>query len=129
MKKLLIAAVVSLSLAGCVTVQDVANVVTTNVQNPVTKQSLYQFENGMIVAFAGLNAYKKTCVSGAIPASCKDVIRKMQVYTRKLPAVLADVRRFVKNNDTANAQNAFNLAKSLYADFTALATANNIKVQ
>jgi hypothetical protein len=132
MKKILIAAMLSVSLAGCVTLQDIPNAITaftTGVKNPVSKEALYDFENGLIVAFAGLNAYKKSCSEGAIPSSCKDVIKQLQVYTRQIPAALKDVRNFVKNNDMVNAQIAYDTARSLYTDFVAVATANNVKVQ
>lgn len=131
MRKILIACVLALGLTGCQTVNPVGlwNTATTSVPNPVSKQTLYQFENGMVVAFAGLNAYKRTCLSGAIPASCKGVVKSLQVYTKKVPAVLKQVRAFVRNNDQVNAITAFNTAKSLLAEFKSVASANNIKVQ
>ena len=133
--RLLAPALLALSLAGCVTDNLTANIstavqaVTVGVQNPVTRNDLYAFENSMIVAFAGLNAYKKTCAQGAVDVNCRANIAKLQVYTRKIPKVLADARVFVKNNDQVNAQVAYSTAKQLYADFTALAAASNIKVQ
>ena len=135
MRKLVIALCAALSLAACTTTDfttgfsNVVTAATVGVQNPVTRNDLYAFENSMIVAFAGLNAYKKTCAQGAVDANCRANIAKLQVYTRKIPQVLADARVFVKNNDQVNAQVAYSTAKQLYADFTALAAASNIKVQ
>lgn len=132
MKKLFIAIAVTLALAGCVTTDSLSSIttaLTTGVSNPVSKQDLYAFENGMIIAFAGLNAYKKSCANGALPPSCKDTVKQLQVYTRRIPPVLKDLRSFVKNNDQVNARIAYSTATQLLADFKAVATANNVQVQ
>lgn len=134
MKKLLVL-VLALSLGGCVTDNLALNLitavkaVTVGVDNPVTKSDLNAFENSMIVAFAGLNAYKKACIRGAADVNCRANVAKVQVYTRKLPAALATTRGFVKSGDQVNAVKAYATAKQLFNDFTADATANNIKVQ
>lgn len=131
MRKVALALMLCLGLTACGTTNPVGlwNTVTASTQNPVTKSVLYKFENGMIIAFAGLNAYKRSCVRGAIPASCKGVISNLQIYTRKIPGQLTLVRAFVKNNDQVNAIVAFNTAKAMLAEFKSIATANNIKVQ
>lgn len=131
MRKIWLVPVLALSLAGCATAQQVATVVTAatvGVKNPVTKKALYNFENGMIVAFAGLNAYKQTCQKGLIDQSCRQTIAELQVYTRQLPDDLAKVRVFVKQNDQVNAVVAFDLLQSLFANFKAAAAARNVKV-
>lgn len=131
MKKLLLALPLALSLGGCPSMSetlDVVKVATVGVANPVTKQDLYNFENGMIIAFAGLNAYKRVCVQGAIDPSCKDVIRTLQVYTRQLPTLLANTRTFVKSGDQINARVAYSALTDLYSRFKSIATANNVKV-
>jgi hypothetical protein len=136
MKKVVIALTVALALGGCATVQQAVDsvgnaigVVTTTVANPVTRERLYEFENGMIVAFAGLNAYKAACVRGALPQGCRTTIRGLQTYTRQLPAQLTIVRGFVKNNDQVNAALAYATLQQMYAEFKASATANGVKVQ
>ena len=135
MKKILVIAL-ALSLGGCATVSEVASnistavtAVTVGVTNPVTKKDLYQVENGMIIAFAGLNAYKRVCAAGTIDPSCKDVIRTLQVYTRQLPTLLANTRAFVKSGDQVSARTAYNALTDLYSRFKSIATANNVKVQ
>jgi hypothetical protein len=132
MKKLALAFILIAGLASCAKLQrvtDVIGLVTTTTQNPISEQTLYNFENGMIVAFAGLNAYKRSCVGGALPESCKGAIRQMQVYTKKMPAVLKQVRTFVKNNDQVNAKIAYDAVVQLMAEFKSIAIANNVKVQ
>lgn len=131
MKKVLIICALALSLGGCVTANDLASDVANIFQpqaNVVTKNDLYAFENSMTLAFAGLNAYKKSCQAGAIGAGCYATISKIQGYTSQIPAILSNVRTFVKNNDQVNAVTYFNEAKSLLTQFEAIATANGIKV-
>jgi len=131
MKKLWLVPILALSLGGCVTVEQVVrtvSVATVGVKNPVTKKALYNFENGMIIAFAGLNAYKRTCQKGLIDQSCRQVVAELQVYTRQIPDDLAKVRVFVKQNDQVNAVVAFDLLQTLFANFKAAAAARNVKV-
>lgn len=132
MKKVLIICALALSLGGCGTtltnLQNTIEDVFTPQANVVTKNDLYAFENSMTLAFAGLNAYKKSCQGGAIGTSCYSTIAKIQGYTTQIPAILSNVRTFVKNNDQVNAVTYFNEAKSLLSQFEAIATANGIKV-
>jgi len=128
MKKLIILLALVLPLGACANSQ-LGQFLTTGVANPVTKQGLYDFENGMILAFAGLNVYKKSCIAGAIPAGCRDVIVKLQAYTRQIPAELKVVRGYVKNNDTVNAQLAWATLNDLMTNFKAQAAANGVQVQ
>jgi hypothetical protein len=131
MKKVIVLALV-VALGGCAQLQKVTiavRIASVGVANPVTKQDLYNFENGMIIAFAGLNAYKRVCVAGTIPASCKDTIRSIQVYTRQLPPLLAQARSFVKSGDQVNAKLVYNTLLDLYDRAKTIATANNVKVQ
>ena len=132
MKRLALALVLVTSLAGCANLQTALSVATASiagVTNPVTKDMLNNTENGAIIVFAGLGAYKKSCIAGAIPATCKVTIAKLQVYTRKLPPLLIVLRSFVKNNDQVNAAIAYNTIQQLITDFKAIATANNVQVQ
>ncbi len=132
MRKIIFALALMLPIAGCITAGDVVNGVqlaTTGIPNPITKDTLYDLENVAIITFSGLGAYKKSCANGALPASCKDVVGRLQVYTRKLPPILVDLRAFVKNNDQVDAVKAYATAKQIIADFKTVAIANNVKVQ
>jgi len=131
MKKLLLVLPLALTLGGCPSMSETLNAVqlaTVGVASPITKQDLNNFENGMIIAFAGLNAYKRVCVKGTIPDSCKDTIRSMQVYTRQLPPLLTQARAFVKSGDQINAQRVYNTLLDLYDRFKTIAATNNVKV-
>jgi hypothetical protein len=130
MKRIALVLVMALSLGACQTtdIGTAIKVATVGVANPVSKQDLYTFENGMIIAFAGLNAYKRACLAKAADANCVENIRSMQVYTRQLPGLLRSVRAFVKSGDRVNAATAYQTLLSVYGQFKALATSNGVKV-
>lgn len=132
MKKLLLALTLTLALAGCAQFQkvlDVTSAVVVGVNNPITNNELYALENSMIVAFAGLNAYKRACIAGAIGSGCRGVIEKLQVYTRRIPPALKTLRAFVRDNDQVNARIAYNTVQQLIADFKSEAKQNGVAVR
>ncbi len=127
--KRLIPILLLLSLSGCAGFNQVFQAATVGLNNPVTKETLKTTEDGITVVFAGLNAYKKSCVELLIPQSCRGTIAKIQVYTRKLPSLLVNLRAFVRNNDQVTAITAYNAIKQTIMDFRAVASANNVQVQ
>lgn len=106
---------VALFLAGCATYN-----------NPISKNTLYAAENGAIVVFAGLNAYKQSCALNVIPQSCRGVIARMQVVTRQIPPYLRQLRDFVKNNDQVNAIVAYNQVQGLITTARSIAAQNAV---
>lgn len=111
MRKIILASLLALSLAGCSTFKNIETAVqlgTASIANPVTPTRLNQMESATILVFAGLNAWKASCAKGLIPPSCKDQIFTVQVYTRQIPPYLTRLRAFVKNNDQVNAIIVFN---------------------
>lgn len=132
MKKLLLIVVLAVGLGGCATVQkivDTTSAVVVGVNNPISNNELYALENSMIVAFAGLNAYKRACIAGAVGSGCRDVIARLQVHTRKIPPALKRLRAFVRNNDRVNAITAYNEVRAMIDLFKAEASANGVRVQ
>lgn len=128
MRKLLAVVAIAFALSGCAQLKEAVNFATVGVANPVTKNMLYEAENGAIVVFAGLNAYKQTCVQGAIPASCKDTIRAIQTYTRQIPPQLKTLRAFVRTNDQVNAPVVYNTIMQLLSNAKATASANGVNI-
>ncbi len=131
MKKLLIAAMVALSLGGCATVDQLVNsvqVVTKSYTNPVTKNDLYQVESGVRIAFTALQAYKDSCAKGLADTNCKSNVAAVQVYTRQLPPLLVQLRGFVKNNDQINAITVYNQIVALVTNFKTAARNVGINV-
>lgn len=128
LRTLLLAVAIS-SVTACAQLKqafEVGNLVTASVSNPVTPVMLYDMENGAIIAFAALNAYRQTCVQGTIPPSCKDVIRKIQVYTRQIPPYIRQLRVFVRTNDQVNAVVLYNTVGNLIAGMRSEAAKNNV---
>jgi hypothetical protein len=130
-RTILLASALSLPLNNCAQLQtafEVASFTTASVANPVTPQMLNNLENAAIIVFAGLNAYRQSCIQGAVPPECRTVIRQMQVYTRQIPPLLAQLRTFVRTNDQVNATIVYNSVANLVATLRTTATQNNVRV-
>lgn len=130
MKRILFAIVVAASLAGCAQFQQFTGAIsalTTSHQN-ITPTQLKESEDVMTLIFVGLNTYKKSCLRGVFPASCKDVIRSIQVYTRQLPPLLTELRSFVKNNDQVNAATVYAELQRLFGLVKTQAFASGITI-
>lgn len=130
-------ALVALSLGACASIpglpslQSIETAIhlgTTSVNNPVTPERLDQAENALVLVFTGLNAWKASCKNGAIPPICRDQIASVQVYTRKLPPILKELRVFVRNNDQVNAFIAFNTFSNLIATVRTQAAQNGVTI-
>lgn len=134
MKKYLVVGLMAFSLSGCAslpslhTIETIAQLGSASITNPVTKQRLYQIESAVTVVFVGLNTWKDQCRRGVIPASCKDQIAHVQVFTRQLPPYLKQLRTFVRNNDQVNAGVVFNQIAETIAAVKSAAAVNNIHI-
>jgi hypothetical protein len=131
MRKILLAATLAFSLAGCATldtIQTAVQIGTASVANPVTPTRLNQVESTMTLVFAGLKAWKSSCRQGLIPADCRGQIAAVQVYTRRIPPYLAQLRSFVKNNDQVNAIAVFNSLTGLVATVRSQAAAAGVSI-
>ena len=131
MKKLLLVIALATSLGGCAELRNIGTAIslgTTTITNPVTPTRLNQMESAITVVFAGLQAWKKSCVEGLIPASCKAQIAQVQVYTRQIPPYLTQLRTFVKNNDQVNAVTVFNQVVTLADIIKSQAAAGGVTI-
>lgn len=131
LRKLSLVLAVSLSLGGCAALQKIETAVsvgTTSIANPVTRERLNQLENIAILVFSGLDGWKQACINGAIPASCKAQIASVQVYTRKIPPYLIQLRLFVKNNDQVNAIVVYNNVMDLISTVKAQAATSGVNL-
>lgn len=118
MKRFLAVCVITLSLGGCAALQNIQSAVqvaTVSVANPVTKERLFKLESAVILVFSGLKTWKKACHDELINAGCKGQIAAVQVYTRKIPPYLIQLRAFVRNNDQVNAVVLYNNVMDLIA--------------
>lgn len=134
----ILAVILTLALGGCASIpglpslqslQTAVQLGTASVANPVTPERLEQAENALVLVFTGLNAWKASCRNNVIPAGCRAQIASVQVYTRKLPPLLAELRVFVRKNDQVNAFVAFNTFTSLIATVKTQAAQNGVEIR
>ena len=142
MKKALLALplLAALALGGCATqfgtriesginaVATAVSIGTASIANPVTPTRLNQIESSATLVFAGLNAWRTSCVQGLIPSICKAQIGAVQVYSRQIPPYLTQLRAFVRNNDQVNAITVFNELTSLITTVKSQAAAGGVAV-
>lgn len=131
MKKLISIAFVALSLGGCAYIKNIETAIqlgTASAANPVTPTRLNQMESAVTLVFAGLNAWKKSCVQALLPASCKTQIAGVQIYTRQIPPYLSQLRAFVKTNDQVNATVLFNQIVALIGTVKSQAAAGGVNI-
>ncbi len=121
-KALLVLFMVStLSLGGCTKQFEVLQIAVqealTPRTNPITQADLHEVEKGLVVAATGLNLYKQLCIRKAIDISCRETIAYLQkTYTRPAKIVLANLRKFVKENNQVSALSAYNTLKQIMDD-------------
>lgn len=131
MRKIAAIILLTVSLGGCAALQNFQSAVsigTASVSNPVTKDRLHKIESAVTLVFVGLNTWKESCAQRLINEGCKAQIAAVQVYTRKIPPYLTQLREFVKNDDQVNAVVVYNNIMKLVDVVKAQAAANNIKV-
>lgn len=120
MKRLLIVCTLALSLGGCGTLQDAFTYATTPVT--VTPTMVYQIENGLKVATAGLVSYRRLCIQKVIDPvtrNCRSTILKIQPYTMAARTAIVELRAAVAANDQVTALRAFDTLRTLIANIQA----------
>lgn len=128
MKKLLAISLVALSLGGCAGTMEKLqlltsglSLVTKTVTNPVTKNEEAQIELALNAVIDGLRAYKAACAEGNADKNCRANVAQIQVYTRQIKPLVAQLRTFVDNNDQINASVVYNQLVALYSNVKSVA--------
>lgn len=124
MRKVILAITLSLSLAGCATLEGVTSgisLATKTFANPVTKTEEAQVELALDAAVQLLKAYKQACAQGSADVHCRDNVSQIQAYTRQIPPLVAQLRTFVDSNDQINASVIYNQLTALYTNMKASA--------
>ncbi len=120
MKRLLIICAITLSLGGCATlerVQTAVSVATTPVA--VTPTMVLQIEEGLKVATSGLVGYRRLCLQKVIDPvtrNCRQVIVRLQPYTKAAAVAIVDLRVAVRQNNQITALSAYNALRGLIAN-------------
>lgn len=120
MRKIVLALFLSIGLAGCSTLQAIgtfSSIVTKSVTNPVTKTEEVQIEAAIDAAIVVLKGYKAACIQGQADKNCRANIKAIQLYTRQMPPLIAQLRNFVDTNDQINAVVVYNQLVTLYGNF------------
>lgn len=106
MKKIIILAL-ALTLSACAgmpkSVLDGGTSIFADTTNPVTKERLFQIEATLSTAAAAAVVYRRSCLNGTLPASCRSVVEKMRSYSATARGLVKRLRVFVRNNDQVNA--------------------------
>ena len=124
MRKIILAITLSLALSGCASLQ----LATKTIDNPVTRTQEAEVELVLDSALQGLKTYKKACVDGAADVHCRDNIARIQVYTRQVKPLVAQLRTFVDTNDQVNAIVVYNQLTALYTNIKAAAGAVGVNI-
>lgn len=120
MRKVLLALTLSLSLVGCASLGNIGTAVsiaTKSIANPVTRTEEVQIEAAIDAAIVVLKGYKQACIQGVADKRCRANIAAIQLYTRQMPPLIAQLRTFVDANDQINAVVVYNQLTTLYASF------------
>lgn len=129
MRKVLAVCLITLSLGGCAQLQQLQNlsdIATATVANPVTPDRLKQVESGALLVFKGLNLWKKSCSERLINETCNKQIEQVQVYTRQIQPYIFQLREFVKKDDQVNAVSVYNRVMGLIKTVKSQAIANGV---
>lgn len=124
MRKIILVAGLALALGGCAQLSAIGtgiSLATKSIANPVTKSEEAQVELALDTAVQALKLYKAACVNGTADKNCRANIAQIQAYTRQVPALVAQLRNFVDNNDQINATVVYNQLTALYTNVKAAA--------
>lgn len=133
MRRILLSAVLALSLAGCASMPgplgDAVRVLTTTIENPVTGVDIYRVKNTYAAALEVAVEYRRYCwerpyavlmvdsVARPICERRRAVVRSMQKAKDNASAAIAAAENFVVNHPTINASIAIRAAWDAVADF------------
>jgi ABC-type uncharacterized transport system auxiliary subunit len=91
MKRIILALTLSLSLAGCATLEAVTDgisLATKSIANPVSPADEAQVEVALNAAVDLLRSYKQACAQGAADKNCRANVAQIQGYTRQIPPMV-----------------------------------------
>lgn len=131
MRRIILAIGLVVALAGCAqmqTAQVAITAATKTIDNPVTNRELFEIEAALRIVTAGLVTYRRACLQGAVDKNCRANIELIQPYTRQVPALLAELRAFVRDNDQVNAIVVYKRLSSIYTNITTEAATRGVNL-
>jgi len=100
---------------------------TASINNPVTKDMIYDVENTLVVGVSGLLQYKNACAKKLIDQKCRPIVQKLQGYTRRAKPLLVSLRKFVRENDQINAIQVYNELRNILGQFQQTVAVNGVQ--
>lgn len=130
MRKYLAIVLVSFSLVGggCAPQLAVLSAATKTIQNPVTKNDLFQIEASLKLVTTGLKTYRRLCLQDAVDKNCRSNIEAIQPYSSQVYPLLAELSSFVRTNDQVNAIVVYKRLVNIYTSITTEAAARGISL-
>lgn len=132
MRRIVLVIVLGMSLAGCAGLQNASNaisVATKSIDNPVTNTELYEIEASLRIVMAGLVTYRRACLQGTVDKNCRSNILAIQPYTRQVPALLTELRDFVRSDDRVNAIVIYKRLTNIYTSITTEAATRGVSLR
>jgi hypothetical protein len=130
MRKIILAIALSLSLvgSGCAPQLAVLSAATKTIDNPVTKNDLFQIEASLKLVTTGLKTYRRLCLQDAVDKNCRSNIEAIQPYSSQVYPLLAELSSFVRTNDQINAIVVYKRLVNIYTSITTEAAARGISL-
>jgi hypothetical protein len=130
MRKIVLALALSLSLAGagCAPQLAMLSAATKTIDNPVTKNDLFQIEASIKLVTTGLKTYRRLCLQDAVDKNCRSNIEAIQPYSSQVYPLLAELISFVRTNDQVNAIVVYKRLVNIYTSITTEAAARGISL-
>jgi len=130
MRKYLAIILVSFSLAGagCAPQLAMLSAATKTIENPVTKNDLFQIEASLKLVTTGLKTYRRHGLQGAVDKNCRSNIEAIQRYSSQVYPLLAELSSFVRTNDQVNAIVVYKRLVNIYTSITTEASARGISL-
>lgn len=114
MRKILLAVVLALGVAGCVNGQ-----LVTSIPNPVTNSNLYEGELVFEASLKTFNKLKELCANRVLPPACRTYVIKAQAVIPKIAKADLAARDFITNNPTINPATIISVFTGLVSGFKA----------
>jgi hypothetical protein len=128
MRKIILAAIIGLSLAGC------SNMPKLDLSNSVTLNTMLSVESAYGVALSGERAYKALplCRTGVPvtvtnPCAKRSVIVNLQAADRKVISAIRQANTFIKTYPTVDASNLISAASAAVSSLQSILAQNGVQ--
>jgi heterodisulfide reductase subunit A-like polyferredoxin len=122
MKKLALAALVALAIAGC------AKSPSLDLSTSVTLNTIEGVQGAYGIALSTERTYKDLCRNGTLTyATCAPIVSRLQAADLKAVSAIGRAVRFVKTYPTIDASNVISAARTAVSDLQAIVSTTGVK--